>query len=228
MTGGGLLSFNNPPQFAAPMDANADNVYEVAVQVSDGTFNAQQTILVTVTAVAAYPLPGDFNDDGVVDAADLPVWRSHFGQTTGANDTEGDADGDHDVDGADFLIWQRSLGQTLAPAAAAVVAGADPEASVQSNSADTTLGKNVVLSDRLASLRPTSDSKTTREARPTRSTGAAPRLPYRPAPLVDASPSNAATAAAPREIPATPEEPSDAVFADETSLVQILARLAWD
>ncbi len=148
LTGFGLLSFNSPPQFDAPTDANADNIYEIAVQVSDGLRSTQQTILVTVTAIGIYPLPGDFNDDGVVDAADLPVWKSHFGQASGANNTDGDADGDRDVDGNDFLIWQRTLGQVVQTvavhAAAGAVGGEAQHADVQ-HAQLFTLGDDVIL-----------------------------------------------------------------------------------
>jgi hypothetical protein len=53
-------------------------------------------------------LPADFDSDGDVDAADLTVWKSNYGSTTGTSAT-GDADGDGDVDGSDFLVWQRSV-----------------------------------------------------------------------------------------------------------------------
>jgi len=59
-------------------------------------------------------LPADFNDDSVVDGADLVAWRSAFGPTAGA-----DADGDGDSDGNDFLVWQR---EASSPGAAVAVA----------------------------------------------------------------------------------------------------------
>ncbi|WP_428305174.1 cytochrome c peroxidase [Lacipirellula sp.] len=52
-------------------------------------------------------LPGDFNNDGEVDSADLAVWKTAFGATAGA-----DADGDLDSDGQDFLVWQQNLGRS--------------------------------------------------------------------------------------------------------------------
>lgn len=51
-------------------------------------------------------IPGDFNDDHVVDHEDLVLWQNNFG-TTGP---VGDADGDGDVDGNDFHIWQQNVG----------------------------------------------------------------------------------------------------------------------
>jgi hypothetical protein len=61
-------------------------------------------------AALTEPLPGDFNADGVVDAADLARWSGGFGVATGALLSQGDADRDRDVDGADFLVWQRQAG----------------------------------------------------------------------------------------------------------------------
>ena len=47
----GALSFVAAPDFEAPADANGDNVYDVIVQVSDGTLTDTQAIAVTVTPV---------------------------------------------------------------------------------------------------------------------------------------------------------------------------------
>jgi hypothetical protein len=61
-------------------------------------------------------IPGDCNNDGTVDSADLAQWKGDFGQNANS-----DADNDNDSDGADFLAWQRQLGSGLAtPAGSAV------------------------------------------------------------------------------------------------------------
>jgi hypothetical protein len=65
------------------------------------------------------PAPGDFNDSGVVDGADLALWRTNFADTS-ATFSQGDADDDDDVDGADYLIWQRNLGAAATPAGQAI------------------------------------------------------------------------------------------------------------
>jgi hypothetical protein len=53
--GTGALSFRSAPNFEAPADAGANNVYDVIVQVSDGTLSDTQAIAVTVTNVNEAP-----------------------------------------------------------------------------------------------------------------------------------------------------------------------------
>jgi hypothetical protein len=76
-------------------------------------------------------VPGDFNVDGSVDAADYVVWRKSAG-TTDAIYTQGDADFDGDVDGSDYTAWRSRFGfarQPL-PAATASTLAAVPEPAV--------------------------------------------------------------------------------------------------
>jgi hypothetical protein len=47
----GVLSFVTAPDFETPADANADNVYQVTVQASDGSLATTQALSITVTAV---------------------------------------------------------------------------------------------------------------------------------------------------------------------------------
>ncbi|MCA9212070.1 MAG: tandem-95 repeat protein [Planctomycetales bacterium] len=47
----GELAFVTAPDFESPVDANTDNVYEVTVQVSDGSLADSQAISITVTNV---------------------------------------------------------------------------------------------------------------------------------------------------------------------------------
>jgi peptidyl-prolyl cis-trans isomerase A (cyclophilin A) len=61
---------------------------------------------------------GDFDRNGVVNAADLTLLKANYGITSGAYFDDGDANMDGRVDGVDFLAWQRSFGSVTAPIAA--------------------------------------------------------------------------------------------------------------
>jgi len=57
----------------------------------------------------------DFNNDMAIDAGDLAVWETNFGEAGEATRDQGDANGDQDVDGHDFLIWQRQYNPVGSP-----------------------------------------------------------------------------------------------------------------
>jgi hypothetical protein len=68
--------------------------------------------------------PGDYNDDGTVDAADYVVWRNTLGQTVPKDQqnnpllgTGADGDGDGIITAADYEVWRARFGETAAGAA---------------------------------------------------------------------------------------------------------------
>jgi hypothetical protein len=97
--------------------ANAVIRFEAA-----STFINEIIALDDVRVGVATATPGDFDNDGDVDGADLTVWKNQFGPTAGA-----DADNDGDSDGTDFLLWQRNVGAGL-PSASAATAVPEPAA----------------------------------------------------------------------------------------------------
>lgn len=62
-------------------------------------------------SVTTPPLYGDFNSDGLVDAADYTVWRDNLGapDESSINNAGNGADG---VDSADYAVWQAHYGAT--------------------------------------------------------------------------------------------------------------------
>jgi glucose/arabinose dehydrogenase len=63
----------------------------------------------------AYLLPsGDYNQDGVVDAADYSVWRDTLGSTTDLRANGNDSGASHGViDAADYAIWKTHFGESV-------------------------------------------------------------------------------------------------------------------
>lgn len=73
-------------------------------------------------------LPGDFNRNGAVDAADYIVWRKSFGQNV-ARGALAVGNGDGIVDEADYRVWRAHFGATLAGGGATSQGSAVPEPS---------------------------------------------------------------------------------------------------
>jgi VCBS repeat-containing protein len=78
----GLLSFITAPNFEAPADAGANNVYIVQISATDGTFTVDATIQVTVTNVNEAPLAVADSGYTVAEGGTLN------GTTVLANDTD--------------------------------------------------------------------------------------------------------------------------------------------
>ena len=66
----GVLTFKTPPDFENPADEGGDNVYNVTVQVSDGTASGSLDVTVTVTEVNEPPIGGS---DSATTPEDTPV-----------------------------------------------------------------------------------------------------------------------------------------------------------
>ena len=83
----------------------------------------------TVTLVSAVvPLVGDYNDDGIVDAADYTVWRDTLGSTTDLR-ANGDDTGASAgiIDEADYVAWKTNFGATSGAGSSGVIGGSVPE-----------------------------------------------------------------------------------------------------
>jgi T5SS/PEP-CTERM-associated repeat protein len=73
-------------------------------------------------SVVGSAVPGDYNDDGIVDAADYTVWRDHLGQSvTLPNDTTPGT-----VTQADYDFWKSHYGNHAGSGAGATAAVPEP------------------------------------------------------------------------------------------------------
>jgi serralysin len=94
-----------------------------------GSSTIVQMYQLDLTAVApAALLPGDFNHNGEVDAADFAVWRNSVDET--GPGLPADANNDSVVDAADHDIWRANFGATAA-STTAVYTSAVPEPATQ-------------------------------------------------------------------------------------------------
>lgn len=108
-----------PPIFIA--DANGNPIPSLAgIQIVGSSGRAYPVTVVQRT-------PGDYNGDGMVDAADYVVWRHSVGQT--GLTLNADGNGDQTVDEADRVVWRELFGTAAANGASLVHGPAVPEPS---------------------------------------------------------------------------------------------------
>ncbi len=99
----------------------SENIFGDELRLTDSDFYFAWVDFEASKTLALPGIPGDFDDNQMVNGDGLTIWRDSF-----AIDGDGDADNDGDSDGNDFLVWQQNLG-TGVPVAP--VAGAVPEPS---------------------------------------------------------------------------------------------------
>lgn len=91
----GVLTFVGPPDFENPTDAGGNNIYDVQVQVSDGSLVDTQTIAVTIANVTPAVITGTGGAD-IIDATHTPVGEDFV---TSEGDTINALGGNDFIDG---------------------------------------------------------------------------------------------------------------------------------
>ncbi|MEN1680171.1 MAG: hypothetical protein AAGJ46_11305 [Planctomycetota bacterium] len=118
VTGGGDPGFEWRRTGSSAGSVYADGqAYEDGVQKLDGERDYVLALSSSAPLLNA-GLPGDFNGDGFVDAADYTVWRDHLGTVNEAS-LGGAGDGLNGVDQADFLLWRTNFGSSVGEPASA-------------------------------------------------------------------------------------------------------------
>jgi hypothetical protein len=69
-------------------------------------------------------LAGDYNGNGIVDAADYTVWRDSLGQT--GTGLAADGNGNGSIDSSDYGVWKANFGDHSGSGASANTAVPEP------------------------------------------------------------------------------------------------------
>lgn len=103
------------------------NVYAASdpflIVINNGIEDFPQMVPAGRAINAAAFLPGDYNHDDRVDAADYGVWRKTLSSTT---TLAADGSGNQQVDQADFDVWRRNFGTSIAGGGLAISAVPEP------------------------------------------------------------------------------------------------------
>jgi hypothetical protein len=138
------LNSNNPvenPDFHAHhwygwIGIRITNEADATGEVVGWGYETEQGVSIMAGQTAA-ALPGDYNGNGAVDAADYVVWRKNNGLMSGATPAQGDGTGDGKVTVEDYNFWRSNFGSgagtgTALSAGAAVQAVPEPPSLVLS------------------------------------------------------------------------------------------------
>ncbi|TWT32290.1 Calcineurin-like phosphoesterase [Posidoniimonas corsicana] len=115
--GAGPLTIDVTQSVRAVQDGSLDNLGWALLPLANGTngvdfYSSEFSEPTFRPMLQLYlSLPGDFNADGVVDAADFTVWRDNLQQV--GESMPADADGDGAVGHSDYLIWRANFGRSL-------------------------------------------------------------------------------------------------------------------
>jgi hypothetical protein len=113
------LQFNG-----AASAASTSNNLQYVLTAGAATFINNANTSFTLVAPEPEGLPGDYNDDGIVDAVDYTVWRNNLDtdfDLAGNGNEEGDSEGT--VDAADYDHWKLHYGDVVDPPGAGGIVG---------------------------------------------------------------------------------------------------------
>jgi hypothetical protein len=99
-----------------------DDIY-LDLRFTDWTFGAQGGGFAYERALEPVVEPettGDYNLDGIVDAADYVLWRKTFNQSVAPDGSGADGDGDGIIDDGDYDFWRTRFGEIVPGSGGAV------------------------------------------------------------------------------------------------------------
>src|SRR5262245_59760674 len=120
----GSFPMNFTPSFVT---GNVGNVFKTTNSATFG--DQEQATLVTTIVRNNFGLPqnADYNDNGIVDAADYPIWRKTVGQAVIPIGSGADGNNDGFVTQADYDLWRAHFGNPFGSGSGSLSTGAVPE-----------------------------------------------------------------------------------------------------
>lgn len=110
-----------------PAAAALNSPYQVTVTATDGLNSASVTFQWQVTGPQPPALPGDYNTDHTVNAADYVLWRKTSGTNVTPVFSGADGNGDGSIGAQDYTVWRSNFGQTGGSGTALAAAGTSEE-----------------------------------------------------------------------------------------------------
>jgi len=107
--------------------ANPVRVADVELDLLNAFQYTMPAYSVTTLVLISDGLPGDFNRDGTVNAADYTVWRNSLGQT---GNVAADANEDNTVDADDYAMWRANFGRSETGSVGSLAAVPEPATTV--------------------------------------------------------------------------------------------------
>jgi hypothetical protein len=95
------------------------------IRVRGGSTSVQLYELELSAVLLSLVLPGDYNGDGVINAADYVVWRNALGQSGASLAADGNGDGTVNI--ADYHVWKANFGRATGAGSATFLAIPEPQ-----------------------------------------------------------------------------------------------------
>jgi hypothetical protein len=141
----GLLAENGGPTMTRPplagspaIDTGDPSGVVPPYDQRGNPFNRIVGLGIDIGAVERQPIPsavnGDYNQNGVVEAADYVVWRKMFGTTVVSPHSGADGNGNSEIESGDYDVWQENFGEAQPGSGGAAVSEALGTWSVQAES----------------------------------------------------------------------------------------------
>ncbi len=110
-----------PAFYANGPDVSRGNVFtSLGTSMAFGAITPESIVATTIvrTNFVATPSNGDYNHNGIVDAADYIVWRNTLGLTS---PLDADGDGSGTIDDGDYTVWRMKFGNVIGPGSGAAL-----------------------------------------------------------------------------------------------------------